>query len=551
MKRTMTTLFALLIGISFVSSQQIARDKVVVEIATGTWCPSCPGAAMGAEDLVANGHDVAIIEYHSGDDYQNSAATSRLGYYGTQYLPTAYFDGGSAIVGGGNTSMYLQYRARYYQKIEIPSSFSIDIQGSSSGLIDYNVDVTIEMVDPYAGPDIRLRCAITESEIPEYWQGQDHLSYVERMMLPNHNGYTLDFSGGNIINQNYTFSLDPSWVAEHCEIVIFLQEQGTRQILNASKMELIEMGNVNDYDASLTQLSNLPEKSCYGSFEPAFVLRNNGNEDLTSITFKYQVNGGDLSTYDWTGSLAFLEEEDIMLPEITFTPGDENYLKIYSENPNGNPDQYPLNDTINHMIEGADIVPSYVSLILRTDYKPGETTWEILDVDGMVVYSGGPYSEPSLTIMEDFELDNLSCYQFYVYDAGGDGLSSPGFLALYYGGNNYILQGIGDFGAMIGTDFQTDDDTGIEDIVANAEVKVYPNPFSNYTNIVITTLEVSHIKVNMYNILGELVYQADEGIHAAGEQMIRLSGENLQNGVYFVQLMVNEQVITERVTIAR
>ncbi len=551
MKRTMTTLFALLIGISFVSSQQIARDKVVVEIATGTWCPSCPGAAMGAEDLVANGHDVAIIEYHSGDDYQNSAATSRLGYYGTQYLPTAYFDGGSAIVGGGNTSMYLQYRARYYQKVEIRSSFSIDIQGSSSGLIDYNVDVTIEMVDPYAGPDIRLRCAITESEIPEYWQGQDHLSYVERMMLPNHNGYTLDFSGGNIINQNYTFSLDPSWVAEHCEIVIFLQEQGTRQILNASKMELIEMGNVNDYDASLTQLSNLPEKSCYGSFEPAFVLRNNGNEDLTSITFKYQVNGGDLSTYDWTGSLAFLEEEDIMLPEITFTPGDENYLKIYSENPNGNPDQYPLNDTINHMIEGADIVPSYVSLILRTDYKPGETTWEILDVDGMVVYSGGPYSEPSLTIMEDFELDNLSCYQFYVYDAGGDGLSSPGFLALYYGGNNYILQGIGDFGAMIGTDFQTDDDTGIEDIVANAEVKVYPNPFSNYTNIVITTLEVSHIKVNMYNILGELVYQADEGIHAAGEQMIRLSGENLQNGVYFVQLMVNEQVITERVTIAR
>ncbi len=82
-------------------------------------------------------------------------------------------------------------------------------------------------------------------------------------------------------------------------------------------------------------------------------------------------------------------------------------------------------------------------------------------------------------------------------------------------------------------------------------MKVYPNPFSNYTNIAITTLEVSHIKVNMYNIIGELVYQADEGMHAAGEQIIRVSGEGLQNGVYFVQLMVNEQIITERVTIAR
>ncbi|MCK5766599.1 MAG: T9SS type A sorting domain-containing protein, partial [Bacteroidales bacterium] len=214
-------------------------------------------------------------------------------------------------------------------------------------------------------------------------------------------------------------------------------------------------------------------------------------------------------------------------------------------------DQYPLNDTINHMVPAADITPSEVSLILRTDNKPGETTWEILDADGLVVHSGGPYSEPNLTIMEDFQLDDLSCYQFYLYDAGGDGLSAPGFFALYYGGNNYILQAIGDFGSVKGTDFQTDDDTGIEEIIAGAEVKVYPNPFSNYTNIAITTLEVSHIKVNMYNIIGELVYQADEGMHAAGEQIIRVSGEDLQNGVYFVQLMVNEQVITERVTIAR
>ncbi len=552
MKKSIFTIIVLLASVSVLMSQQIARDKVVVEIGTGTWCPYCPGAAMGADDLVANGHDVAIIENHNGDDYTNSASNARNSYYGISGYPTALFDGGSAYVGGSaGTSMYPQYLPRYNQKIAIPSSFSIDIQGSSSGLIDFNVDVIIEMVDPYAGSDIRLHCVVTESEIPEFWQGQSILNFVQRLMLPNHNGIQLDFSGGDVIEQNYNFSLDPSWVTEHCEIVIFLQEYGSKQILNAGKKELIEMGNVNDYDASLSQLSNLPEKSCSGSFDPVVVLRNNGNEDLTSITIKYNVNGGPFSTFDWTGSLAFLEEEDVMLPEIAFTPGDENYVKIYSENPNGQADQYPLNDTINHMVPGADITPSEVSLILRTDNKPGETTWEILDADGTVVHSGGPYSEPGQTIMEDFQLDDLSCYQFYLYDAGGDGLNSPGFFALYYGGNNYILQAIGDFGSVKGTDFQTDDDTGIEEIIAGAEVKVYPNPFSNYTNIAITTLEVSHIKVNMYNIIGELVYQADEGMHAAGEQIIRVSGENLQNGVYFVQLMVNEQIITERVTIAR
>ncbi len=552
MKRTITTLFALLIGISFAFSQTIARDKVVVEIGTGTWCTYCPGAALGADDLIANGHDVAIIENHNGDNYANTASNARNSYYNISGYPTALFDGGSAYVGGNHTtSLYPQYLPRVTQKLAIPASFSIDIQGSSSGLIDYNVDVTIEMVDPYSGSDIRLHCVVTESEIQQNWQGQTELNFVQRMMIPSHSGIQLDFSNTSIIEQNYSFSIDPSWVAEHCEIVVFLQENGTKQILNGSKQAMIDMGNVNENDASISQLSNLPEHSCTGSFEPMFVVRNNGNQDLTSLTIQYQVNGGDLSTYEWTGNLSFLEEDVISLPVIAFTPEPENMLKIYSENPNGQPDQYPLNDTINQMIPETEIVPSLVSIIFRTDDHPGETTWEILDADGMVVHSGGPYSQSNQMIQEDFQLDDLSCYQFYVYDAGGDGLNSPGFFALYYGSNQYIIQGIGDFGSVIGTDFSTDDNTGIDDILANTEVKIYPNPFSNQTNIAITTAEVSHIKVNMYNILGELVYQSDEGIHAAGEQLIRISGQNLQNGVYFVQLMVNDNVLTERVTLAR
>ena len=62
-------LFPLFITIVMVNAQQVDRDKVVVEIATGTWCQYCPGAAMGAEDLLANGKEVAIVEYHGGDEY--------------------------------------------------------------------------------------------------------------------------------------------------------------------------------------------------------------------------------------------------------------------------------------------------------------------------------------------------------------------------------------------------------------------------------------------------------------------------------------------------
>jgi hypothetical protein len=237
--------------------------------------------------------------------------------------------------------------------------------------------------------------------------------------------------------------------------------------------------------------------------------------------------------------------------QLSFNVEEENVVTIYAENPNGNPDQYPLNDTIHWTIPKAEPVPTAVNMFMRTDDNPGETTWELKDDQGNVLYSGGPYTEANFVVQESFELEDLSCYQFFFYDAGGDGLNAPGFFAVYHGNNNYILQGMGDFGYGLSTDISTDNNTDIEEIVADAEVKIYPNPFSNYTNIAVTTSEVSHIRVNMYNILGSLVYQSDEGMLAAGEQIIRISGDGLDNGVYFVQLLVNEQLITERVTIAR
>jgi len=56
----------------------LERTKVLFEIATGTWCQYCPGAAKGADDMESNGHDVAIIEYHQGDEYETSTTLDRI-----------------------------------------------------------------------------------------------------------------------------------------------------------------------------------------------------------------------------------------------------------------------------------------------------------------------------------------------------------------------------------------------------------------------------------------------------------------------------------------
>ena len=65
MKKIFT--LCLLAGIATIAAAQIVpRDKVILEIGTGTWCTYCPGAAMGADDLLEQGYPVGVVENHNG-----------------------------------------------------------------------------------------------------------------------------------------------------------------------------------------------------------------------------------------------------------------------------------------------------------------------------------------------------------------------------------------------------------------------------------------------------------------------------------------------------
>ena len=88
-------------------AQQVSRDKVILEIGTGTWCGFCPGAAMGADDLVDSACDVAVIEYHNGDAFSNTYSNARNNYYNIPGYPTAYFDGVLEYSGGSATQKYV------------------------------------------------------------------------------------------------------------------------------------------------------------------------------------------------------------------------------------------------------------------------------------------------------------------------------------------------------------------------------------------------------------------------------------------------------------
>lgn len=218
-------------------SQQVDRQQVILEIGTGTWCQYCPGAAMGADDLIANGCQVGVIEYHNGDEFANEASDARNLYYLIAGYPTAHFDGIEEFEGGStNESMYPYYLPIYQERIAIPSDFTIEIFGQHDGL-DYDVQliVTKENGD-YS--DLTIQLALTESQIEYSWQGQDELNYVERLMAPDYQGTVVDFSDKDADTLFLQFTMDAEWVADNCELVAFVQDESTKEILQGNKVSI-------------------------------------------------------------------------------------------------------------------------------------------------------------------------------------------------------------------------------------------------------------------------------------------------------------------------
>jgi len=549
MKRTLLLSALLTVLFAFsVNAQQVDREMVILEIATGTWCYYCPGAAMGADDLITNGKDVAVIEYHNGDSYTNAFGNSRNTYNGVSGIPKATFDGVLAYPGGDHTvSLYPQYLPKYNQRKAVMSSYTIEVVGETAGFSDYFTTITLEKVAASTASNIKLHVVVTESGIEENWQGMSELHYVERLMAPDQYGTAVDFSSNDTQVVNVDFSIDDSWDYENCELVVFMQNNSTKEILQGFKMPLSEFGPANDYDVALTDLRNIPEGNCSGSVAPSVTIRNNSEIALTQANINYSVNGEELSTIEWTGDLAYLETADIDLPSIDFVNQDESTVTVYTTSPNGVEDEFPKNDTLRQDFTIAMSVPTTINLMIRLDDYPEETNWEVTDSNDEVVYSGGSYTVPGATINETFELDEFECYTFAIFDEGGNGLESPAFFILFYGASSTILNG-SDFGNMSSTEFTTGW-VGVGEKIKSTDLTVYPNPFNGKSNVSFYLNSSQDVTIDVYNVVGKKISTINAGTLNEGSQIVEFDGSELTKGVYFIRMRINNELISKKIII--
>jgi hypothetical protein len=234
----------------------VDRTKVLYEIATGTWCQYCPGAALGADDMENNGHDVAIIEYHNGDNYVNDAATERIAYYNVDGFPTTEVDAVSEIVGGNHTvSLYPAFLNLYNKRKPVPSVEIMDktIEHISGDM--YRATITVEQANDYFDSGLVLRTALTESHIPVDWQGLHEVNFVCRNMYPDASGTPLDFSASNTLTFSFDFSV-AGYVFENLEFIAFIQHDPTKEIVQSISHKMLFTGLKEDQKLALTVYPN-------------------------------------------------------------------------------------------------------------------------------------------------------------------------------------------------------------------------------------------------------------------------------------------------------
>jgi hypothetical protein len=278
---------------------------------------------------------------------------------------------------------------------------------------------------------------------------------------------------------------------------------------------------------------------------PEIMIQNYGLVNLTSLSIEVSVNGNIMYTTPWTGNLATYATDNITLPALTGLASND-VVAINTAHPNGTVDADPSNNpTVVFNVELAtQNTNTFVTVQIVTDAYGSETTWDITDVNGAVVLSGGPYSNLGAagTTTEtpvSGTLASNTCYTFTIYDSYGDGIDAGYGVGSFTvtDGNGTVLSSGGQFSDVDGAAFKTGDATvGINDIISN--ISIYPNPVKD-----VLTIEGNYTSIEVLDILGNLV------LSSKATKNINVS--SLADGVYMLNIKTENGIAAKKITIAK
>ncbi|OGU77720.1 MAG: hypothetical protein A2V93_10355 [Ignavibacteria bacterium RBG_16_34_14] len=79
----------------------------------------------------------------------------------------------------------------------------------------------------------------------------------------------------------------------------------------------------------------------------------------------------------------------------------------------------------------------------------------------------------------------------------------------------------------------------------------YPNPFNPFTTIKFSIPKQTQLKLNLYNVLGELVKTITEGLYEPGNYEVTLNANELPSGIYIYKFESSESVLSKKLILIK
>jgi hypothetical protein len=282
-------------------------------------------------------------------------------------------------------------------------------------------------------------------------------------------------------------------------------------------------------------------------------LQNNSTTPMTSCTIIAKQGTTTVATFPWTGSLNTYDWVDVT---VGTTPISANTTFTYSITTT---DAISSNNTKNSTINYSNLAASgnTATVKITTDRYGAETRWYLKNSAGTTVASGGPYTthatngaypEPDVNV----PMSASDCYTFELTDSYGDGFTGTygnGSATVVYSGTNVfsITSFTNDFTSRAYKLTLT----GIEENAFVSDVNVYPNPMTNNATVNFNLVAENAVSIAVVNSLGQIVANENLGNMAAGQQTYSLDASKLDNGFYFLNITVGNNVITKKVAISK
>ena len=531
MKKNILIVTSLLMLFSLKVSAQNER-VLLFECFTNTSCGPCASQNPALDALInANGDRVAAIKYHMNWPGANDPMylhntvdnNARKSVYNVNSVPHTVVDGiRFANVPGSLTQNMVNNWLNIESPFEMRLSYEVDETANT-----ITVHVMGRASQAVAG-NVKLYVGVIEREIhynsAPGSNGERDFYSVMKKLLPSASGTSIgNVEAGSYFAYSFSWELANVYNNDQLDAIAWLQNINSKEVYQACKSsESIEPFYANE--AMLSDISNVKSTNCSGEADPKVLMSNNGSNAITSAELEVLVNGEWLKTFEWSGNLPSLQSETIDLGAISFPVEALNTLEVRIKSINGGIDEASSNDIASLEFKGSpETVGKVLKLSIRTDTNPQETTWKIINLTtGETVLEGGPYDEANHMYTETLDITGDGCYDFTIFDAGGNGLDGG-----VYGlkaGSTTIFSG-STFGESESNEFSYEVTANVEESL-DCSVNIYPNPTDGMLNVV----SKGEQNVVVYNTIGQVVF---EGIC---DGLLQIDMKHFGAGIYAIKV---------------